>query len=92
MARTPVELGTLFLVTFIADNEPRRKPEVWPMVESTVIPLGIHIGCYRKGYVLSAHPPQGRASSGLPICFPGQGPRKILDLLKGNSGRRVFIT
>lgn len=42
MARTPVELGTLFL-TFIADNEPRRKPEVWPMVESTVIAMGIHI-------------------------------------------------
>lgn len=43
MAITPVDLGTLFLVTFIADNEPRRKPEVWPMVESTVIALGIRI-------------------------------------------------
>lgn len=43
MVRTPVDLGTLFLVTFIADNEPRRKPEVWPMVESTVIALRIRI-------------------------------------------------
>lgn len=36
MVRTPAELGTHFLVPFIADNEPRRGPEIWPMVEPTV--------------------------------------------------------
>lgn len=43
MGRTLVELGTPFLVTFIADNEQSRGPEMWPMVEPIAFPLRSHI-------------------------------------------------
>lgn len=43
VGRDLVERGTPFLVSFVADNEQRNGPEMWPMVEPTVLPLGTHI-------------------------------------------------